>query len=245
MLRANNVRPYGDAFADGLHEEGYTIALILHSPFSIFNYQFLQTVKEKHRRSSAVLWYDWCVSRVLSWTVIYLECTLPCISSRQSGRSGKPWSRSALLRIEFTGPPCYHGARGALSTLTALCEHKTAVYLCCTIPEVTLGGRYPLSLPCAARTFLIPEGTRPSAPVTVSIITQKTDGRKFFSCYFGLRRIKSRLSTQASASTAGKVSHTPVTPSSALSANSTGGMAMMLRTSEMIKPREACPAALK
>lgn len=120
-----------------------------------------------------------------------------------------------------------------------------AVYLCCTIPEVTLGGRYPLSLPCAARTFLIPEGTRPSAPVTVSIITQKTDGRKFFSCYFGLRRIKSRLSAQASASTAGKVSQTPVTPSSALSANSTGGIAMMLRTSEMIKPRGACPAALK
>ena len=122
---------------------------------------------------------------------------------------------------------------------------EKAVYLCCTIPEVTLGGRYPLSLPCAARTFLIPEGTRPSAPVTVSIITQKTDGRTFFSCYFGLRRIKSRLSAQASASTAGKVSQTPVTPSSALSANSTGGIAMMLRTSEMIKPREACPAALK
>ena len=83
----------------------------VNSPFSIFNYQFLQKVKEKHRRSSAVRWHDWCVSRVLSWTVIYLECTLPCISSRQSGRSGKPWSRSALLRIEFTGPPCYHGAR--------------------------------------------------------------------------------------------------------------------------------------
>ena len=30
-----------------------------------------------------------------------------------------------------------------------------AVYLCCTCPEVTLGGRYPLSLPCGARTFLI------------------------------------------------------------------------------------------
>ena len=27
-----------------------------------------------------------------------------------------------------------------LSTLTALCGHKTAVYLCCTIPKVTLGG---------------------------------------------------------------------------------------------------------
>ena len=68
-------------------------------------------VKEKHRRSSAVLWHDWCVSRVLSWTVIYLECTLPCISSRQSGRSGKSLSQSALLRIEFTGLPCYHGTR--------------------------------------------------------------------------------------------------------------------------------------
>ena len=194
---------------------------------------------------------------------------------------------------------------GAVSSYLAfppLPRRNGAVYLCCTIPEVTLGGRYPLSLPCAARTFLIPEGTRPSAPVTVSIITQKTDGRKFFSCYFGLRWIKSRLSAQASASTAGKVSQTPVTPSSALSANSTGGIAMMLRTtdgrkffscyfglrwiksrlsaqasastagkvsqtpvtpssalsanstggiammlrtSEMIKPREACPAALK
>ncbi len=29
-----------------------------------------------------------------------------------------------------------------------------AVYLCCTFPEVTLGGRYPLFLPCGARTFL-------------------------------------------------------------------------------------------
>ena len=30
-----------------------------------------------------------------------------------------------------------------------------AVYLCCTCPGVTPGGRYPLSLPCGARTFLI------------------------------------------------------------------------------------------
>ena len=33
--------------------------------------------------------------------------------------------------------------------------YLAAVYLCCTCPEVTLGGRYPLSLPCGARTFLI------------------------------------------------------------------------------------------
>ncbi len=29
-----------------------------------------------------------------------------------------------------------------------------AVSLCCTFPEVAFGGRYPLSLPCGARTFL-------------------------------------------------------------------------------------------
>ena len=31
---------------------------------------------------------------------------------------------------------------------------STAVYLCCTFPVVAYGGRYPLSLPCGARTFL-------------------------------------------------------------------------------------------
>ena len=30
-----------------------------------------------------------------------------------------------------------------------------AVSLCCTFPEVAFGGRYPLFLPCGARTFLI------------------------------------------------------------------------------------------
>ena len=37
-----------------------------------------------------------------------------------------------------------------LSTLTS----EEAVYLCCTFPEVAFGGRYPLFLPCGARTFL-------------------------------------------------------------------------------------------
>ena len=32
---------------------------------------------------------------------------------------------------------------------------RNAVSLCCTCPEITLGGRYPLSLPYGARTFLI------------------------------------------------------------------------------------------
>ena len=32
---------------------------------------------------------------------------------------------------------------------------REAVSLCCTFPEVAFGGRYPLSLPCGARTFLM------------------------------------------------------------------------------------------
>ena len=42
-----------------------------------------------------------------------------------------------------------------ISTPFHLSLPKEVVYLCCTCPEVTLGGRYPLSLPCGARTFLI------------------------------------------------------------------------------------------
>ncbi len=38
---------------------------------------------------------------------------------------------------------------------------EPAVYLCCTIPRVAPGRRYLLSLPCAARTFLIPVSTIP------------------------------------------------------------------------------------
>ena len=42
-----------------------------------------------------------------------------------------------------------------------VCDDE-AVYLCCTFPEVAFGGRYPLFLPCGARTFLT---TGPFAPV--------------------------------------------------------------------------------
>jgi len=49
-----------------------------------------------------------------------------------------PWAGWALT-------PPFHPYRRAC---------PPAVYLCCTCPEVTLGGRYPLSLPCGARTFL-------------------------------------------------------------------------------------------
>ncbi len=53
------------------------------------------------------------------------------------------------------------------------CESR-AVYLCCTFPEVAFGGRYPLSLPYGARTFLtaIPfeAAARLSVPVVWNIV---------------------------------------------------------------------------
>ena len=39
-------------------------------------------------------------------------------------------------------------------TFPPLPHESGAVSLCCTFPEVAFGGRYPLSLPCGARTFL-------------------------------------------------------------------------------------------
>ena len=51
-----------------------------------------------------------------------------------------------------------------------------AVYFCCTFPEVTLGGRYPLSLPYEARTFLtvIPFGNIPrDCPIQSKFIITK------------------------------------------------------------------------
>ena len=56
--------------------------------------------------------------------------------------------RVALLRIGFTGALCYHKARWALTSPFHpwLCSFEPSpVYLCCTLPGVTSGGRYPLS----------------------------------------------------------------------------------------------------
>ena len=86
---------------------------------------------------------------------IYLVPQLLAGSSRLPGTVGQTiCSSTALLRIEFTAPQCSHGAGGLLHRLFTLTAKIAAVSLCCTCPEVTLGGRYPLSLPCGARTFL-------------------------------------------------------------------------------------------
>ena len=91
-------------------------------------------------------------------------------------RPGRPCvSSTVLLRIEFTAPDSLQPASELLphfSTLAPLarggfplplairvrggtCSRcRGAVAFCCTFPEVAFGGRYPLSLPCGARTFL-------------------------------------------------------------------------------------------
>ena len=75
-------------------------------------------------------------------------------------RSGQPNAPiPVLLRIEFTATDSFQPSGELLPRLSTLTHHQTsrrqAVYLCCTFPEVAFGGRYPLSLPCGARTFLI------------------------------------------------------------------------------------------
>ena len=59
---------------------------------------------------------------------------------------------------------------GERSSTPASYQHGAAlaaVYLCCTFPEVAFGGRYPLSLPCGARTFLTEGSFAPSARLSV------------------------------------------------------------------------------
>ena len=105
-------------------------------------------------------------------TAIYLDLPLPASSSHLLGTTGQAiCSPTVLLRIEFTGPNRSRSAGELLPHLSTLTSPthvpaKTkslqkahsrgeAVSLCCTFPRVASGGRYPLSLPCGARTFLM------------------------------------------------------------------------------------------
>ena len=105
-------------------------------------------------------------------TVIYLVLQLLTKSSRLPGTIGSiVCSSTALLRIEFTAPQCSHEASALLPHFFTM-TGKPATSLCCTCPGVTPGGRYPLSLPFGARTFLtrVPLGTRPRLSNLVGVI---------------------------------------------------------------------------
>ena len=107
------------------------------------------------------------VSRVLSWTVIYLGQTLlPASSDPPTGslRATGFDPCLVLLRVWFTRPPCLHDAGELLTrhfTLTTALS-VSAVCFCCTGTVVTYAGRYPVPSPCGARTFLMPH-TAPKA----------------------------------------------------------------------------------
>jgi len=88
-------------------------------------------------------------------TAIYLLLQLLTGSSRLLEAVGQTICFStALLRDRvYSVKPMLPWAGWALTP--PFHPYLAAVYFCCTCPEVTLGGRYPLSLPCGARTFLI------------------------------------------------------------------------------------------
>ena len=90
-------------------------------------------------------------------TAIYLAPPLRMGSSRLLEAVGQTLRFStALLRGRvYIVEPMLPWAGQAMSLPFHLSCREAVVYLCCTCPEVTLGGRYPLPLPCGARTFLI------------------------------------------------------------------------------------------
>ena len=97
-------------------------------------------------------------------------------------RPGRPHAPiPVLLRIEFTAADAFTRRRVssylAFPPLPAAPQSpQPAVYLCCTFPEVAFGGRYPLSLPCGARTFLM-DRLSPLSPRPSDLLNYYNKGR--------------------------------------------------------------------
>ena len=133
----------------------------------------------------------WSVSRVLSLTAIYLALRLLVGSSRLLGAVG-----STCMLLHGVAPdrvyivkPMFPWAGWALTP--PFHPYLAAVYLCCTCPGVTPGGRYPLSLPCGARTFLIWDLSVPirGCPTWSLKYCTASDGKSQMSCKFFSHRI--------------------------------------------------------
>ena len=119
-------------------------------------YLYVWVASKKHRSVRAVLFDATRAYKPGSvLTAIYLVLRLLAGSSRLLGTAGSAYCPStALLRDRvYSVKPMLPWAGWALTP--PFHPYLAAVYFCCTCPEVTLGGRYPLSLPCEARTFLI------------------------------------------------------------------------------------------
>ena len=95
----------------------------------------------------------------------------------------------ALLLVGFTEPRKSPSALvRSYRTFPPFPILLRVVYFCCTFPQIALGGRYPLSLPCGARTFLMrglsalrPRLSDPVAEVLYFICRKKSNGLQFLS----------------------------------------------------------------
>ena len=108
---------------------------------------------------------SWPISRVLSRTIIHLQCMSPYIFSDLP----EPWPRAAACGFLFglapggvyTATLCCH-RRGALLphhfTLTE--SFNSAVYFLLHFPWISIPQALPGTLPCGARTFLPPHDGR-------------------------------------------------------------------------------------
>ena len=95
--------------------------------------------------------------RVLSSTAIYLDPGLLPGSSHLLGTAGQadcPSHGVAPDRV-YSTPMFPWGGCALTAPFHPYLPVRKAVSFCCTCPRVTPGGRYPLSLPCGARTFLM------------------------------------------------------------------------------------------
>ena len=154
---------------------------------------FFDTLKKPPQPELGRLFYDRACKPGSVLTVIYLGVPLPIRSSHLLGDSRASLASSAvLLRIEFTAMDTFtrHRVRSyrTFPPLPEGANRPPAVSLCCTFPQIALGGRYPLSLPCGARTFLMrglsalrPRLSDPVAHVLYFICRKKSNRLQFLS----------------------------------------------------------------
>ena len=122
-----------------------SLTLCIKNTVCLFTYHIIIIFKLKSKS----------VSRVLSRMVIYLLHILLHVSSHQIKKmtSSLILLVSVLLQMGFTQPSMSPYQRWALTS--PFHPYLTAVIFCCTFLKVALTGRYPASLLCGARTFLV------------------------------------------------------------------------------------------
>ena len=147
-------------------------------PFVGQNRRFFPTVSSRRLRFAQTAAYmSRSVSRVLLSYGHLSRRTVAGTLQPPREQPGQPIAPiPVLLRIEFTAADAFTRRRVssylAFPPLPAAPQSpQPAVYLCCTCPEVAFGGRYPLFLPCGARTFLM-DRLSPLSPRPSDLLTQ-------------------------------------------------------------------------